>query len=218
MSKKAVIFDMDGVIVDSEPIYMQIFYELFKAHKQDVTLDDIYTVIGTSTEKTWEILGNFWDPVLDMDTISNHYHEFEPTLEFVYEDLIFPHMRYLLKRLKEEDILIGLASASSRVTIDNVITDTKIKDAFHSTISGDEVPASKPSPDVYLETMKRLGVKPENTIVIEDSPSGIKAGKSAGATVIAIKDHRFGLDQSQADHHVKDLMEAYNLIMTLFEI
>lgn len=218
MNKKAVIFDMDGVIVDSEPIYMQTFYELFKAHNQEVTLEEIYTVIGTSSDKTWEILGNFWNPVLDSKTISNHYHEFEPSLEFVYEDLIFPHMRYLLKRLREEDILVGLASASSRVAINNVITDTNIKDAFHSTISGEEVAASKPAPDVYLETMQRLGVKPENTIVIEDSPSGIKAGKSAGATVIAIKDHRFGLDQSQADHKVKDLMEAYNLIMKLFEI
>lgn len=218
MNKRAVIFDMDGVLIDSEPIYMQMFYEVFKEHNIEVDLDDIYTVIGTSMQRTWEILGELWTPRLSASNFKEISEAYTPTVAFNFKDLLFPHTYFLLNKLKNNHIPIGLASASPRPIINAVLEDTNIELFFDSTISGEEVAHSKPDPTVYLNTMKNLAVKPSNTIIIEDSPAGIEAGLKSGATVIAIKDHRFGLQQKGAHYYAKDLMEVFNIIDKLWDL
>lgn len=216
-NKRALIFDMDGVIIDSEPIYMNRFYDFFTQNQQEVDIHDIYRVIGTSSDRTWEMLAEMWSTPITPTQFLEKFESYEPHFDFNYPDILFPHIRFLLSELKKMNVAIGLASASPKDNILQVLSDTNIKEFFYETLSGDEVHESKPNPAVYLETMKRLGVKPEDTIVIEDSPSGIKAAKSAKATVIAIKDHRFGLNQEGADYYAKDLMEAYHLITKIWK-
>lgn len=218
MSKKAVIFDMDGVLVDSEPIYMQRFYEFFKYHDQDVNILDIYKVIGTSDHRTYEMLGELWTPVLSSEDFYDSFSKHQHNIGFEFTDLLFPHVHYLMRNLKKNDIELGLASASPRKNIEAVLEQNNLKDYLTFTISGEEVYESKPNPEVYLQTMKNLGVKPENTIIIEDSPSGITAATKSGATVIAIKDNRFSLDQTHADYHATDIMDAYNIIVNLHKL
>jgi len=215
---KAVIFDMDGVLVDSEPVYMNYFYEPFVRHNQDVSLQDIYSVIGTTMEDTWRILGEAWQPLKSLEEIQELYtHDVDEA--FVdYDDLKMPHIKHLMHQLQKNNIKMGVASASPKETIKRVLKECQLESYISFYVSGEEVKASKPAPDVYLEVMRALEVKPENTIVIEDSTLGIKAGKSAGATVIAMKDNRFGMDQSEADHFVNDHMESYHLIKRLFDL
>ncbi len=215
---KAVIFDMDGVLVDTEPIYIQRFYEFFKAHNIDVDVKDIYRGIGTPDDVTFNLLGSLWNPKISGEEFREIFSTHKHQTNFTYKDLAFPHLHYLMKNLISNDIALGLASASPRSAIENVITDTKIKDFLHHTISGEEVFESKPNPEVYLQTMQKLQVKPEHTIIVEDSPSGIKAGLASGATVIAIKDNRFKLDQSGAHYFASDLMEVHNIILNHFNL
>ncbi len=217
-NNKAVIFDMDGVLVDSEPIYMHIFNEFLTSHGNEVNMQDVYKVIGTAEPKTFEIIGNLFNDPIESETALKLFNEYTPEIGFNFKDLIFPHVNFILNKLTQNDIRIGLASASSRDAIDGMKNANGIAHYFEFTVSGHEVEHSKPAPDVYLTAMKNLNVLAENTIVIEDSPSGIKAGKSAGATVIAIRDTRFGLDQSEADYIANDMVEAFYIIQKLWNI
>lgn len=209
---KAILFDMDGVIVDSEPIYMQNMYEFVQFHGVDVSLNDIYKVIGTTMETTWEMLGAYFEPKLSAKETETLYRQTPQKMVFNYKDAKMPHLYFLLDYLKENKIKIALASASPKATIEQVLETLEIKDYFDFYISGEEVENSKPSPDVYLALLDKLNLNADEVIVIEDSTLGIRAGKSAGAKVIGIKDNRFGLDQSEVDFLANDLMEVYNLI------
>lgn len=215
---KAVIFDMDGVIVDSEPIYMNYFYEPFIKHKQEATLQDIYPVIGTTMDDTWALLGDVWHPIKSGEEIKSMFDKDVDTAFTDYDDLKMPHIKHLMHQLQKNNIKMAVASASPKATIKRVLEECQLDSYISFYISGEEVNASKPAPDVYLEAMRVLDVKPEHTIVIEDSTLGIQAGKSACATVLAMKDNRFGLDQSKADHFVNDHMESYHTIMKLFNL
>lgn len=152
-------------------------------------------------EETWEIVDRRFDPVLNAIETERHY-----------EDLKMPHLFKILNYLKDNKIKIALASASPRITIENVLQSLKVEDYFSYYLSGEVVIESKPNPIIYIKTMDKIGVKPEETIVIEDSPAGIRAGIDADAKVIAIKDHRFDLKQDHANVIVDDLQGAYNII------
>ncbi len=215
---KAVIFDMDGVLIDSEPIYIQLFYQFFKDHNQHIAHEEIYKMIGSSNDNTYKFLASHWKPKISGSELEEIFMNHNHSVHFNHKDLAFPHLHFLMNRLSDQGIKLALASASPRDTIESVVEDINIKHFLHSTISGEEVIASKPHPAVYLHTMDTLKVKPENTLVIEDSPFGIQAALASGATVIAIKDHRFNLNQEGAHYYASDLMHAYNIIMEHFNL
>lgn len=216
---KAVIFDMDGVIVDSEPVYMNTYHHPFIKHNQDVSLGDIHQVIGLSNEATWNILGNLWSPKKTEAEIQTFYENIlNDTLVEDYLDIKMPHLEFLMRNLKDKGIKMAIASGSPLNTIKKVVKDLNLDPYISFYISGDQVAKSKPAPDVYLEAMRVLDVKPENTIIVEDSHIGIRAGKGAGVNVIAYKDHRFGLNQSAADYIVHDHIETFHTIMKHFKL
>lgn len=216
---KAVIFDMDGVIIDSEPVYLNYFFEPFVKYNQNVNIQDIYSIIGTTVERTWEILADAWKPNKTVSEIIDLYDDNEiQTLVNDYEDIKMPHLEFLMKSLKDHGVKLAIASGSPLQVIEKVMKSLSLERYISFYISGEEVKASKPSPDVYLETMRALDVLPENTIVIEDSDIGIEAAKKAGTMVLAYKDHRFGMDQSQADHFVCDHIESFHTIARLFNL
>ena len=213
----AVIFDMDGVLVDTESVYMQEFYDLFINNDFKVNKKDIYSIIGTSTEVTWELLGAMISPTLSSEEVSKLYFEQVDHSDTNFYDLKFPHVQKIFKSLNEKNIKTGIASNSSIDDIENMIDQCHIRENVDFYMSGESLKESKPNPEIYLQTMKELNAKSENTIIIEDSYSGIKAGKRAGAFVIAIEDRKFGIDQSEADLIVTDLLEAYNFIVEAYE-
>lgn len=217
-NNKAVIFDMDGVLIDSEPIYMHIFNEFLSAHGNEVDMQKVYKVIGTANPKTFEIIGKLFNDPINSEQAMELFEKFTPEIGFNYQDLLNPHVNFILNKLQANNIQIGLASASSRESIDKMKKENNIEQFFGYTVSGQEVKHSKPAPDVYLKTMEKLNVEPANTIVLEDSPSGIQAGKASGATVIAIKDTRYNLDQSKADYIASDFIESFYIIQKLWNI
>lgn len=214
---KAVIFDMDGVLVDTESVYMQIFYDLFINNNFKVNKKDIYKIIGTSDETTWKLLGEMVEPSLSSEEVENLYYSQVDTNSTNFYDLKFPHVQKILTSLKNKNIKTGIASTSSIDDIENMMKQTSIENKIDFYISGDSVSESKPNPEIYLQAMKKLNVSNEETIIVEDSYSGIRAGKIAGAFVIAIKDRKFGIDQSNADLIVQDLLEAYKYILKEFK-
>lgn len=188
MNYEAVVFDMDGVIFDSERAVMNCWLEL--AQKYDIK--DIekpyFACVGTTMTKTREIM---------LET----YGEDFPYDEYARESSLMYHEKYdggklpmkpgvmeLLSYLKEKGKKIALASSTRRETVTNQLRWAGIIDYFDVIICGDMVARSKPAPDIFLKACQELGVSPENTYAIEDSYNGIRAAHAGQLRPIMVPD------------------------------
>lgn len=188
MNYEAVVFDMDGVIFDSERAVMNCWLEL--AQKYDIK--DIekpyFACVGTTMTRTREIM---------LET----YGEDFPYDEYARESSLMYHEKYdggklpmkpgvmeLLSYLKEKGKKIALASSTRRETVTNQLRWAGIIDYFDAIICGDMVARSKPAPDIFLKACQELGVSPENTYAIEDSYNGIRAAHAGQLRPIMVPD------------------------------
>lgn len=188
MNYEAVVFDMDGVIFDSERAVMNCWLEL--AQKYDIK--DIekpyFACVGTTMTRTREIM---------LET----YGEDFPYDEYARKSSLMYHEKYdggklpmkpgvmeLLSYLKEKGKKIALASSTRRETVTNQLRWAGIIDYFDVIICGDMVARSKPAPDIFLKACQELGVSPENTYAIEDSYNGIRAAHAGQLRPIMVPD------------------------------
>ncbi|MEY8537930.1 HAD family phosphatase [Lactococcus muris] len=200
MSKyKAVIFDMDGVLVDTEQFYAQRREEFFSSHNIPIHHMRHSDFIGGNMREIWpQILGIDFDHE-KAEALQTAYLEFKDRTPLPYKELLFPDVKDVLDSLRADNFKIGLASSSAMQDIEEMLDIHGLRSYFESILSGNDLKATKPHPEIYQLSMKALNVKPEETLIIEDSEKGITAGKAAGAIVWAIEDMRFGMDQSAAD-------------------
>ena len=204
---EAVIFDMDGVLADSEPLYHLSLDQVLQAHGHSLTEEENRIILGTTVEFTWQTLkdrfqldGDLqdWIGVYDEVLLKNLRENIEPS----------PGLYDLLDSLDARALPFGLASSSQANWVDVILTILKVKERFRVVMSGDMVTDGKPHPEIYLTAAGKLGVDPTRCLVFEDSPHGIKAGKAAGMTVVAVlTEMTRGLDISMADHHIESLAD-----------
>jgi HAD superfamily hydrolase (TIGR01509 family) len=184
---RAVIFDMDGLLLDTETLWHEAETELFAQHGAEFTWDDKMAVIGTN----YAFTANYFADRLGLG------REEGPALVNEMTRLMHERVRRqvdarpgaieLVERLRRLDgIGLGLASNSPRFLVDDALATAGLTDAFEVTVSSDDVEHSKPAPDIYLLACERLGVDPADALALEDSPSGIAAAKAAGLTCIAV--------------------------------
>ncbi len=210
---KAVIFDMDGVLVETELEYIRKFEEVFVSLQIPFVTEEFYQLVGVSWNHSAEVLeriGKGFYSGEDLLKISYDYMDKEP---LNYKDIATKNMMELLKALKEKGYLIGVASASANKEISLALNETgfiEFVDTFHS---GMDCEINKPNPEVYLTVMSQLGISADECIVLEDSFSGINAAKAAGAYTVARKDNRFSIDQSRADTSVVDVYELLDIVV-----
>lgn len=205
---KAVIFDMDGVIIDSEPFWKNAEFEVFSS--LGVVLDKEFTDL-TQTMTTIEVT-KFWYEKFPWESKS---------LEEV-EDIVISRVMELIeqgraerngielfiKQLKSNGFKIGLATNSPYKIIPVVLEKAGIADYFDSIFSAEFVEFGKPDPAIYLMTSKELGIDPENCIVIEDSYSGMLAAKKAGMKVVAFTNGNQDINISLADYKMESFLET----------
>ena len=208
----AVIFDMDGVLIDSEPIYMHHVLEFYRRFDIHVPYKEVVKLAGSSHEAGLEMMSAWWKEDITPSEFEKFY-EANSDEEIGYSEILNPYVLYVLKRLKARGMKLAIASSSPKQAIVTMVNECGLKGYFNEIISGHDFPYSKPDPSIYLYTLQKLNVAKERCIVIEDSTYGIPAAKAAGIRVIAKHDVRFGFDQSLADYLVYDLLEAYHLIM-----
>lgn len=204
---KAVIFDMDGVIMDSEPLYHEHRLAYAKSKNYPADKWTINTFAGLSYADILEDMRQQMAPDMDFASFKADFENLDQDKFLNYEAALTPSLKPFLKTLQEKNIPACIASAGSKASIEKMLDATALKAAFAGWFSGEDVAHNKPAPDVYLKALAHVGVKPEEAIIIEDSELGISAAKKTGALVLALKSP-YGYDQSQADHIIDKLTDA----------
>jgi beta-phosphoglucomutase len=207
MVKYAVIFDMDGVIVDSEPVYRVWNQELFQHLNINVPEEIRAQLIGGNAQNKWRIIKEHCQLSKTVEELIDFQHTFFHSKEFHFGDILFPGVRTLIHNLKREGIKIALASSSDKGRINRVLKDCDIEHIFDVVVSGDEFADSKPHPDIFLHTASSLEIKPDQCIVIEDSYNGLLAATRAGMRKIGVKHKTITMDLSLADLTIASLEE-----------
>lgn len=199
MKKKAVIFDMDGVLIDSEPVYLQLFRDLLRENGCTVDEKRMYALAGASGEQMWRMVAQMWKEDIGPEEMRRIYKERYADYQFPYRETVCPGIRPLMNWLKEQQIVLALASSSSEQVIKDALKAMELEGYFFCIVSGKMFRESKPNPEIYLHTLSVLGLPAKECMAVEDSTYGIQAAKAAGLQVAAVKDTRFSFDQSQAD-------------------
>lgn len=199
---KAVLFDKDGVLMDSEAEYerrRQIFFS-----ERGIDSSGFPDFYGSNNDVIWRTV----EPN-DAERRARLAVEFVERFKdepMIYADYVYPAVRPTLEVLRARGILTALASSSPRKFIDRFLDETGLTELFDYTVSGEECENHKPAPDVYVRAMEALGVHADEVLVVEDSPLGIAAGRAAGAFVLAPSvPSAPNVDQSEADACIEGL-------------
>ena len=211
MKKKAIIFDMDGVLVDTENAYLNMFRDFLRAHGKSVREDILLKIVGADSKKTWKYMGKLWGEE-DTEKIRQLFHSEYPDGTLDYREYLFPGVPQMLRTLKKKNYLLALASSSKKKDIRRMLKENELGTYFTVVVSGEEYKESKPDPEIYNDVKKQLGLNSEECLVVEDSTYGIRAAKAAGLEVIAVDDPRFSFDQSEADGWIKKVTDLLSLV------
>ena len=204
----AFIFDMDGVIIDSEPIHFEIDIKTMKHFGVKISNEELEKYVGMTNPEMWELIKSEYSIIESIDEIISY--QLENKIKVLQGLDIEPieGIKELLIKLKDEDIPIAVASSSPRKFIEEVLIKFNLIDYFQYIVSGEEVVKGKPSPDIYIEAAKQLGVDTKHCVVIEDSRNGVTAAKKAGMKCIGYKNINSGnQDLSQADMIIESIKE-----------
>ena len=209
--KKAVIFDLDGTLIDSELFYLNLLLEFLKGKGMVLSFEEACKTVGAHNSPIWENVARAHGGSISGKALCQEYKdEFERKFrnrELDYSQMQFADVLPVLEKLRADGVRMAIASSSSDKIIRRVVEQQNWERFFPVLVSGDNFRKSKPDPEIYQYTMKQLGTAPEETLVVEDSTYGIEAGKAAGVMVAARRDLRFGFHQEKADCLFDDMRE-----------
>lgn len=186
-NKKAVIFDLDGTLVDSLGIWGDIDIEYLGSYGLEVPNGLQHEIEGLSFTETAAYFKEHFPIKESLDEIKETWKQMAME-KYRYSVQLKAGVSKFLPYLKEKGILMAVASSNDRTLIEAVLESHGIRGFFSNIVTACEVNRGKPAPDVYLRAAQKLGVKPEECLVFEDIVAGIMAGKNAGMRVCAVED------------------------------
>ncbi len=204
---KAVLFDLDGTLVDSMWIWREIDIEYLGGFNIALPEDLQSCIEGMSFSETAEYMKmrfSIPDSVETMKETWNHMAWEKYTGEVKLKEGAYAFLQYC----KDHDIRLGIATSNSKELVAGALKALGVYEYFDAVVTGCEVDHGKPAPDVYLEAAKRCSVSPRNCLVFEDIVAGIQAGKAAGMRVCAVEDAYSAQQREekkkQADYYIND--------------
>lgn len=198
---QTVIFDMDGVIVDTEPVHRYAYFQHFDELNIAITEEMYTSFTGNSTRNVFQNLKTIFNLEHDVEDLIQRKRTIFNDAFDTKEDLdLLEGVKDLIKDLHENGIQLIVASSASKVTIDRVFTRFGLHQYFTHIVSGEDFPKSKPHPAIFLHAASLSVAPKENCIVIEDSANGVKAAKAAGILCVGYNSiHSKDQDLSGAD-------------------
>jgi HAD superfamily hydrolase (TIGR01509 family) len=206
---KTVIFDMDGVIVDTEPVHHYAFRQHFELLKIDVSPEMYASFTGNSTRNVFQKLKNHFNLTQEIEALIDTKRQLFNEAFDKKEDLyLLDGVEDLIKELNLKGMQLVLASSSAKVTINRIFTRFHLHQYFTHIVSGEDFENSKPDPAIFIHAAFLSETPIENCIVIEDSTNGIKAAKAAGIYCIGYDSPNSKLqDYSLADEVISDFSD-----------
>jgi beta-phosphoglucomutase family hydrolase len=217
---KSVIFDMDGVITDSEPIHFEVEKKLFKDLGLAISDEEHRSFVGTVSRE-------MWSHIKDKYKLNQSVEELVEIERTSYMDYLLsqekerpiPGVADLIEELYRNNVKLVVASSASVKNIEIVLKMFDLERFFETKVSGDEVKNGKPAPDIFLYAAKIIGTQPEECIIIEDSENGVEAAKSAGMKCIGFENPNSGKqDLSSADMVINSFSDInYQKLQQIYE-
>jgi beta-phosphoglucomutase len=204
-SRMGVIFDLDGVLVDTGWAHKQAWYDL--AEKEGLKMSDafFYSTFGMRND---QII-----PKLAEGISTDHMERLSVWKEQRYREIIAEKLTLptgvgeLLEDLKENEFLLAVGSSAPKANVNLCLGRVRIRDYFNAYVTGEEVVEGKPAPETFLKAAEKLGLSPDYCAVVEDAVQGVEAGKAAGMPVVAVTTTRDRAALSAADIVVDSLDE-----------
>ena len=216
---QAVIFDMDGVIIDSEPLHFRAEKRLFRELGIEIAVAEHQGYVGQTSRAMWGRIRRQYGLSLSLEELVAHSRRLiRELITAALPDLLIPGLTECLDYLRDRGLDLLLASSSEKALIELVLKKFDLEDYFPHRVSGDEVGRGKPAPDIFLLAAARAGISPAGCLVIEDSAHGVRAAKAAGMTCIGFKNPSSGSqDLSAADAVITRFSQirGQNLLHTL---
>ncbi|MBQ8231358.1 MAG: HAD family phosphatase [Lachnospiraceae bacterium] len=188
MKIEAVVFDMDGVLFDTERLYMDGWCQVAKKRGIRGMEEVAVECIGLNSHDTRQLVLERFGQDFAYVEFRNAVSAWLKTRIKIYGLPIKPGVHKILTYLQQKEIPMGLASSTSYHSVLDHLKVAGIVDYFKVIVAGDMIEHAKPQPDIYFLTCRKMGVDPANVIAIEDSPNGIKSAHDAGAKVIMVPD------------------------------
>ncbi|MBP7175178.1 MAG: HAD family hydrolase [Thermoclostridium sp.] len=206
---KAIIFDMDGVIIDSEPIHFESDQLTMKFFGIEVSHGELNKYVGVANPVMWAELKEKFNLSASVDELLEKQDHFKGFLFNNRKLEPIDGIRNLLAEAQKAGMKIGLASSSGRTFIEMILNRLGIIHYFEVIVSGEEVKNSKPAPDIFLKAAEFLKISPNNCLVIEDSQHGVRAAILAGMTCIGFNNPNSG---------TQDLSSAHTAVSSITQI
>lgn len=207
---KGIVFDMDGVLINSEYFYFNRRMAFLKEKGIIPSTENFHDYVGQTNKEIWnQMVKN--DSTLRLQ-LQEEYSHYSQVHSLSYREALNKGVIDTIDELKERGYKVAIASSSEKLIIEKMIDQCELTSYIDYYISGEECQKSKPNPEIYTKAVKGLSLRKKECLAVEDSPLGIQSATSSGLFTLALRQKEIYLDQSKADAVITNIHQTLNYI------